>query len=216
MKKLVATSAIALMASGGALMAEMELSFYTGYQSAPHSSVTGDDDGAAFDFGAQWEGRPGQAPPYYGLRWTRWVNEKWGYGVELNHAKVYADDDTLSKNGFKNLEFTDGLNLVTVNGYRRWQNENRRWTPYAGAGIGLAIPHVDIETSSGNKTFEYQVTGPAVVWMGGISYDINDRWSLFGEYKGSFSSNTASLSDGGELKTDLITNALNIGVSYKF
>ncbi|WP_420861961.1 outer membrane protein [Algirhabdus cladophorae] len=216
MRMFVLSGLVAFIASVSTAVAEMELSVYTGFQTAPHSTVSGDDDGTEFDFGAQWEGRSGQAPPYYGLRLTWWKNESWGYGVELNHAKVYADDDTLDDSGFSNLEFTDGLNLLTVNGYRRWQDETRRWTPYVGAGIGLAIPHVDVQTPKGNETFEYQITGPAVVWMGGVSYDFNERWAVFGEYKGSFSSNTASLDGGGELKTDLITNALNIGLSYKF
>lgn len=210
---LLATTALVL--SAGLVLAETELSVYTGFQTAPHGTIEGDNDGADFDFGVEWEGRSGEAPPYYGFRYTRWQNENWGWGVEFNHAKVYADDDTLDNEGFDRLEFTDGLNLLTVNGMYRWQNENSRWTPYVGAGAGLSIPHVDV-TIGDNKTFGYQLTGYAVIAMAGVSYDINDTWAVFGEYKGSFSSNTAELDGGGELSTDIITNAINLGVTYKW
>ena len=196
-------------------LAEWEISVYTGFQTAPHSGVEGDANGLPFDFTAEWEGRPFEAPPYYGVRVTYWQNAAWGYGVELNHAKVYADDDTLDDNGFDDLEFTDGINLVTLNGYRRWQQEGRRWTPYVGGGLGVAIPHVDVEIGE-SETFEYQLTGPAVVWLGGVSYTLNDRWAVFGEYKGSYSMNEAELDGGGTLETDIVTNALNLGLTLRF
>ncbi|NSX54134.1 outer membrane protein [Parasulfitobacter algicola] len=207
-------AALMFLAASPAL-AELEISVYTGVQTAPHSSVEGNNNGVPFDFGVEWEGRSGDAPPYYGLRLTWWQNEKWGYGVEMNHAKVYADDDTLRDSGFTDLEFTDGLNLVTINGFRRWQQDDSRWTPYVGAGVGLAIPHVDIQVGS-NDTFGYQITGPAVVAMAGVNYEITDTWSVFGEYKGSFSSNTVDLDGGGDLQTDIVTNALNLGLSFNF
>lgn len=211
----IAAAAFMLLLPVGAQAADLELSFYTGYQTAPHSTVTGNDPAlGGLDFRAGWEGKSFEAPPYYGLRAMWWQPSGWGYGVELNHAKVYADGETRSDNGFERLELTDGLNLVTANLMRRWQSDSR-WTPYVGGGIGVAVPHVDVTTPSG-VTFEYQVTGPAVILVAGAAYSINDRWSVFGEYKGSYSSNTLDLEGGGELQTDIITNALNIGVTFKF
>lgn len=213
--KPVLLASVASLAFASMAAAEAEFSFYTGFQSAPHGSIEGDNDGDDFDLDVEWEGRSGDAPIYYGFRYTRWVNETLGWGVELNHAKVYADDDTLDEGGFDSLELTDGLNLLTVNGFYRWKDDTRRWTPYVGGGAGLAIPHVDVEIGD-NKTFEYQITGPAIVLMAGVSYDINETWAVFGEYKGSYSSNTADLDGGGELETDIITNAINFGVTYKW
>lgn len=197
--------------------AEIELSFYTGYQTAPHSDVSGSDPGGVgdFDFNAEWKGKSFDMPPYYGIRATWWRTDRFGLGVEFNHAKVYASDDTLADNGFDRLELTDGHNLVTVNAFYRWPQPDRRWTPYVGGGLGVAIPHVDV-TTVGGKTFEYQLTGAAVVWMAGISYELNDTWSVFGEYKGSYSQNDIDLDNGGSMDTDIITNALNIGISYRF
>lgn len=196
--------------------AETELSFYTGIQEAPHSRVEGTDPGGAgaFNFLTSWEGKSFQAPPYWGVRATWWQNARWGYGIDFNHAKVIADPATRAANGFSRLEFTDGLNILTANVWRRWQNDTN-WTPYVGGGIGFAFPHVDVE-SAGGTTFEYQITGPAVAVVAGVKYDFNDRWGVFGEYKGTYSMNEADLASGGTLSTDIVTNAFNIGVAFSF
>lgn len=200
--------------------AEFELGVYGGVQTAPHSVVEGKDPGGLgdFDFTAGWEGRSFEVPYYYGLRGTWWRDGgRLGYGLEFNHAKVYADDETLEDEGLAILEFSDGINFLTANVFYRWNdNPAQRWTPYVGGGVGLSIPHVEFQSDGGDKTFEYQVTGPAVQWVAGISYDLTDRWRVFGEYKGTFSQNKADLDGGGELETNIITNALNVGVSFNF
>ena len=198
--------------------AENELSFYTGIQESPHSRVRGNDPGGvgAFSFLSTWEGRSFEMPPYYGFRYTRWTSNTLGFGVDFTHNKVYADSATLASSGFTRLEFTDGLNILTANVWRRWPGAlGDKFTPYAGVGLGVAIPHVDVE-SAGGKTFEYQVTGPAAMWAAGVKYNFNDRWGVFGEYKGTYSQNEATLSNGGTLSSDILTNAVNIGVSFSF
>jgi lipid A oxidase len=200
-----------------AALAEVELSFYGGSQGSPHSVVSGNDPGGigAFNFTAGWDGRSIEMPPYYGIRYTTWTSDTFGWGFEMNHAKIYANDATLAASGFSRLEFSDGLNLLTVNAFRRWTDTPWAVTPYVGAGIGISVPHVEV-TSPGGTTFEYQVTGPAVQWVAGASYPLSDRWSVFGEYKGSYSKNSADLTNGGTLETNIVTNALNIGVSLGF
>ncbi len=194
----------------GADAAELEISVYGGVQSAPASRI----DSPAGRDSVGWEGRSFEEPPYYGLRATWWQNERWGWGVEVNHAKVYADDP--GDYGYNRLEFTDGINFVTANLFRRWQQPGRRITPYVGGGIGVAIPHVDVQPIGEVQTFGYQVTGPVVQLVAGASYALDDRWSVFGEYRGTWSRHKADLDSGGSLKTDLVTNALNIGISRKF
>ncbi|SFR08420.1 outer membrane protein [Poseidonocella sedimentorum] len=202
---------------GGFLGGDLELSIYSGMQTAPHSRIEGDYPGGGdIDSLIGWEGRSFEAPPYYGLRATWWRSERIGYGVEFTHAKTYAPDDEKAEAGFDRLEFTDGLNLLTLNAHRRWPDRFGAVTPYVGGGLGLAIPHVDVETTAGDKTFGYQVTGPAARLTAGASYAIGESTSLFGEYQFTYSSNTADLDGGGELKTDIITNALNLGVSFSF
>lgn len=206
---------LALLPALPAAAADLELSVYAGVQTVQPSGVSGRDPVlGAFAFSVDWAGKPTAMPPYYGLRATWWQPTGWGWGVDVNHVKAYADDAAMGANGFSRLEFTDGLNLVTVNALRRW-DIGAPVRPYLGLGIGAAIPHVDV-TTPGGRTYGYQVTGPAVVWMAGASLPLKDRWSVFGEYKGSRSWNTADLDGGGSLKTNLTTHALNLGISYSF
>jgi len=216
MKNVLQLAAV-LLSFSGAAFAQSELSFYGGFQGAPHSVVSGTDPGGIgdFEFTAGWEGRSFTAPPHYGFRYTRWSSETFGWGVDFNHTKVYADDETLARSGMSILEFSDGLNILTVNAYRKWPDSGWVVTPYVGAGVGMAIPHVEVDSGAG-KTFEYQISGPAVQWVAGASYPINDRWSVFGEYKGTYSMNSTDLVSGGNLDTNIITNALNVGVSLGF
>ncbi len=201
--------------------AETELSFYTGIQGARHSRVKGNDPTGigSFDFLSKWEGRSFEMPPYYGFRATWWTpgNNNLGFGLDFSHNKVYASGETLAESKFKTLEFTDGLNTITANVWYRWPGHlaNDRVSPYVGVGVGLSIPHVEVDTG-GAKTFEYQMTGVAVQAVTGVKYSFNDHWVVFGEYKGIYSMNEVDLKGGGTLDTDVITNALNIGVSLSF
>lgn len=197
----------------------LQFSVYGGLQSAPHSSttVTGDRLLPDSDFTAGWEGRSTDTPLYYGLRATWWQTDRLGFGLDMNHAKVYADDETLAETGFEHLEFSDGLNIVTVNAYYRWPGALGQLTPYVGGGVGVALPHVELrDDETGSDTFGYQLTGPAATVIAGVEYPINDTWSVFGEYKGTYSRNEAELDSGGTLEADIVTNALNVGVSFNF
>ena len=217
MKTVILAVASASCLYANVASAEMEVSVYTGWQTAPHSRVTGDHpDGGTYDALIGWEGRSFEAPPYYGVRGTWWRDERLGFGLEFTHAKVYAPDSEKEAIDFNRMEFTDGLNLITVNAYRRWKNQWQNFTPYVGGGIGLAIPHVDVESAGGEKTFGYQVTGPAVRLIAGMTYDINDRYAVFGEYQFTYSDNEADLEGDGSLDTVIKTNALNFGVTLKF
>ncbi len=201
---------VGMMAGAPVSAQQIELSFYGGVQTSPHSVITttlyGEDT-------VGWKGKSLSMPPYYGLRATMWQPNGFGWAIEINHAKVYADRP--SDYGFERLEFTDGLNLVTLNAFKRYVTD-RKMTPYIGAGIGAAIPHVDITPNGGQHTFGYQLTGVAVQWVAGASMPINDKWRAFAEYKGSFSRNHVNLDGAGTLDTNIITNALNIGASYSF
>ncbi len=198
-------------------VAEMELSFYSGWQTAPHSRLKGDyPGGGTYNGLIGWDGKSFEMPPYYGVRGTWWKDERFGYGLEFTHSKVYAPDDEAAGIGFKNFEFTDGLNIVTANAIRRWPDQWGGVTPYLGGGLGVAVPHVDAETTGGDKTFGYQFTGPAARLIAGASYDISDRVALFGEYQFVYSHNEGDLDGGGDFETDVKTNALNVGLSLKF
>lgn len=193
-----------------------EISAYGGYQFTPHStvSVTGQPD-----FTAGWNTKPFAMPPYYGVRGTYWFGNgalsNWGVSLDYTHTKVYADGDTLAKTGWSVFEFTDGLNLLTVNALYKFPIEGSKWTPYVGAGVGVNIPHVEV-TRGVNRTFDYQIGGPTVQAQVGVRYEFTENWSAFAEYKGNYSWINVDIDNGAKLKTNIVTNAFNLGVSYKF
>lgn len=206
----------AALGAANPALAEVELSFYGGLQGALPSDVTIADDAAIADssFEIDWEGRSFEAPPYYGIRVTRWQSPTFGYGVEFAHSKVYPKDGALPE-GISRLEFTDGLNTLTANAYYRWQNALGDITPYVGGGVGLSIPHVEVSAED-SRTFGYQVTGPAATVIAGARMPIAENWSVFGEYKGTYTANEGDLEAGGTVSSDIFTNALNVGVSFNF
>jgi lipid A oxidase len=201
---------IAALLAAVSARAEVELSAYGGFQTAPHSTIEHSSLGSER---VKWEGKSFEMPPYWGLRATWWRDERLGYGVELNHAKVYADDP--GAYGYELLELTDGINFLTANIWRRWQ-DGGQLTPYVGAGIGVAVPHVEVQPAGEVRTVGYQLTGPAIQFVAGASWAIEPKWAVFGEYKFTWSSHEMDLDSGGTLSTDIITNALNIGMSYRF
>ncbi|WP_117190860.1 outer membrane protein [Rhizobium terrae] len=194
-----------------------EISAYGGYQFSPHSKVTISDQA---DFTAGWETKPFAMPPYWGVRGTYWFDggalSNWGISLDYTHAKVYADNETFAKSGgWSVFEFTDGLNLLTVNALYKFPIEGTKWTPYVGAGIGINIPHVEVTRPSG-RTFDYQFGGATVQAQVGIRYQFTENWSAFAEYKGNYSWVDVDIDSGASLKTNILTNAINLGVNYKF
>ncbi|QEW18806.1 hypothetical protein LA6_000981 [Marinibacterium anthonyi] len=215
----IMTVALATTAGASAARAEIQISAYSGIQGAHSSDVSGNDPSGVgpFSFNANWDGNSMDSPPYYGFRATWWRDEAWGFHLDFTHSKVYASDGTLNATGFKTLEFTDGLNNLTVGVTRRWLDQWGKVTPYVGAGVGVAIPHVEVQsTATSDRTLEYQISGANVALMAGLSYALTDRWAVFGEYKTTYSWVDADLKGGGDLSTEIWTNAVNFGVSMSF
>ena len=194
----------------------IEIGVYGGVQSSPHSRITGKHStaGAQYSELVGWEGKSFDAPIYYGIRATFWHSNKLSYGAEFTHTKAYAPDSALQSTGFDRLEFTDGHNIITININRRWNLGN--FNSYSLIGLGIALPHVDALPSGGLRTFEYQYTGPAFRAAVGLSKKLNENFSIFTEYQFTASDNKVSLRNGGTLNTKLLTNAINVGISYKF
>ncbi|TRL39133.1 outer membrane protein [Rhizobium straminoryzae] len=195
---------------------DFEISGYGGWQSAPHSHVDVSDQPG---FGAGWEGKSFASPPYWGIRGTYWFDggalSNLGISLDYTHDKVYADDETMAKAGWSHFEFTDGLNILTLNALYRFPLQDLPITPYVGAGVGINVPHVEVTRPSG-KTFDYQFGGATIQAQAGVSYRFTDNWSAFLEYKGTYNWIDVDIDSNASLKTDIITHAVNFGVSYKF
>jgi lipid A oxidase len=199
-----------------AVAEDLQFSAYGGYQTAPHSGVDVSD---GTHFNAGWEGKSFGSPPYYGARVTWWLESfnhpNLGLSIDYTHDKVYADQKTLDTSGWSHFEFTDGLNLLTANALYRFPLDGKRWTPYVGAGVGINIPHVEVTRPQGT-TFDYEFGGMTLQAQAGVDFRITERWSTFVEYKGTYSWIDVPIDSGDRLKTNIITNAVNLGVSFHF
>ena len=191
-----------VLAAATPALAEVELSFYGGWQGAPNGGLTISGSAPAGDNAEESLDDSG----VYGLRATWWGESGFGLGADFSHFGDGEDEgDALS---------FSGLDILTVNGLRRWEDGFGRVTPYVGAGLGVAM--ADIEAAEGTGTSEAEVTGPAVSWMAGASVPITESWSVFGEYKGTYSTGEADLDGGGTVESDTVTNSINLGVSFSF
>jgi lipid A oxidase len=212
---LAALAISAFVLAAGQASAEMQFSVYGGVQGATGSNVK-TSDGADFD--PNWSGKSFKMPPYFGFRGIWWLDQfdkpNWGVSLDYTHAKVYGDLGNTP--GWSHFEFTDGLNMLTLNGLYRFQDLSRKWTPYVGLGAGINVPHVEVTRPSG-RTFDYKFGGLSLQAQAGVSYQFTKRWSTFVEYKGNYNFvNDVSIDSGDTLKTRVFTHALNIGVSFSF
>jgi lipid A oxidase len=195
--------------------AEDLLSVYGGVQGALSSHVSGQDtDRTKLSFDADWEGQSLDLPPYYGLRYTRWLPNNWGWAIDFTHAKIFADEETLARSGFERLSLSHGLNTLTVGVLRRFPTSGPM-TPYLGAGLGISSPHVEaFSPAAAEGTSEYQFGGPVAEVRAGLDWRLSERWSIFAEYEGTYADLDADLKGGGSLHSEIRTNAINLGVSF--
>ena len=168
-----------------------------------------------------WTGEPFDDPPYYGVRGTYWTARAPKFGVMLDfaHAKAIsirdqAVEQTGTRDGkpvpakepvketFTKLEYSHGLNFLTLNAVYRMSGWHGRFVPYLGAGAGLMIPHTEIarkDIGRQNWTYRYEITGPGFQGLAGIEWRFfpSDRYAVFTEYKAGLAVNSTELLEGG-------------------
>jgi hypothetical protein len=178
-------------------------------------------------------------PKYYGFRFSYWNRSapRWGFVLDFTHAKIYAElDATVRVTGarrgetvdgsqalgdtFSELAMSHGHNTVTINGMYRWVRDNpsggnHRLTPYVAFGIGVAIPHVEVQTGE-SVTHEYQFAGPTAQGLGGLDVRIWKGLSVFAEYRLNYARLSTDLTDGGSLKLAPWTNHFSAGLTFTF
>ena len=180
-----------------------------------------------------WEGKPFHPPPYYGYRAIYWLSDRYGVMLDFTHIKAIAIKNRPGQqSGFKDgdhvptqapvsatlkrLEFTHGYNLLTLNALRRASMRAPNLMPYAGVGLGVAIPHVEVQRADkplSTRTYEYQITGPALQLLGGIEWRLGRRLSLFVEYKLTCAMIRGDLVGGGKVTTNLCTHQVPVGIA---
>ena len=233
---------VALGISADAAAGDFQFGLYGGWSGSFDSDATfkrGDSDFTLHSI--PWEGLSFDykgGAPYYGIRGTYWLNStpmpapKWGIMLDYTHAKVRAEGSAKVKatgtymgkpapnqmkisNTFSRFEFTDGLNLLTLNAVRQLPSLGVVH-PYLGGGLGIARPHVEVTGPGFPKTFEYQVTGLAAQILAGVDVPLTEHFSIFSEYKLSYAGVDADLSKGGHLNTNVWTNHILVGASLRF
>lgn len=172
-----------------------------------------------------------ESPFYYGLRLTHWFDHApLGVMLDFSNAKAAAGpDDRVEASGiragtgisgaepavdaFPALQLPRSPDMLTLNGLYRPQSWD--WIdPYAGLGLGIAIPQVAVG-ASGFQTSEYQVAGPAAQGLAGLNFQLYGRFSVFAEYKLSYAEVEANLAGGGALDVEPWTNQFIAGVSFR-
>ena len=148
-----------------------------------------------------WIGRPFKSPIYYGLRGMHWpMSSRLGGMVDFTHAKAISvreqpvrfsgtrdgkpyDRTATIGDTFRHLEFSHGHNMLTLNGLMRLGRIGPSLQPYVGAGLGVSLPHTEVQFLDETKrTYEYQLTGGVGQVLGGIEIRL-PRVSVLIEYK---------------------------------
>lgn len=188
-----------LLLAAAPAAAEVELSFYGGWQGAPDGGVTV-SDGAA-----EREVSVGEGGLGYGARATWWVGGDFGVALDYSHLATGEEAGGVTRGA------TDTL---TLGGLYRWPDAFGGVTPYVGAGVGLA--RADITLQEGAIASEVEATGAAASVVAGASVPLGDNWAVFGEYEGTFTDLEGDTADGRSVATDGLTNSINLGVSFSF
>lgn len=183
----------------------------------------------------EWYDRSFDTPLYYGLRVSYFSgpNDAHGAAIEFTHAKMYAHIereaqvsgrrasqvvDTVEplRQTFQNLALSHGYNYLTVNWlYRDTPTRDHGWyntmLPYIGAGVGVALPHVEV-TVADEHLDNYQLAGWVTQMILGTSL-AGDANPLRAEYKYSQGWLRARLPRGSEVELNPGTHHLTFGVS---
>lgn len=227
-------------AAAGTAQSEIQVGLYGGRSSSPDSDVhfTSPDDTDMTLTNVKWSSDSFKPSPFYGGRGIDWNARapRLGVMVDFTHAKATAiRSQTVTHHGkhkgvevpasgpitdiFRKLEFTHGLNYLTLNGVFRATGLNRRIVPYAGLGIGFMVPHVNVRRAGQAKEDEFheaQVTGMAAQVFGGIEWRVfkSDRRSVFTEYKLTLAPNLVTLKDGGSVTANIRVHQFIFGGYY--
>jgi lipid A oxidase len=237
----VVLCALCLIAAGTA-DAEFLLSQHTGLGLTADADLRlRADDGTDLTFhGVSFRHESFEFPLYYDVRlaWFPRLSSHWGVGLEFVHAKmILEDDDVVRVTGrrggepvdvrervdatIESFNATNGLNLLTIDAiYRRFPGDQRGGRPrllqpYAGAGVGMAVPHV--ESSIGSVPYQgYQWHGPVLMGFAGVHFVVARGVALSCEYKLSYADLREMSVPGGTLGVAPLTHHVAAGFSLWF
>jgi lipid A oxidase len=190
-----------------------------------------------------WQGKSFEGPLYYGIRGGWWIDPlpELGVSIDFTHAKAIADlERPVSVSGlvgriprpvhgvvppsrmFERLEFSHGLNTLTLDLLLRWLPHGERdasalgrLQPYVGLGVGVAIPHVEVRYGPYDAD-GYQLAGPAAQGLVGLNVDVVRYVSVFAEYRLAWTDVDARVGAAGRLGTQLWTQHVSVGLTLSY
>jgi lipid A oxidase len=240
--RILALLIFALAIAVGSARGELDISLFTGVALTPDNDLelrhAGGTNLTFHDVG--YEGRDFESPPYYGFRGLWFPNEhsNWGFGVEFFHIKLYAEtESTVRVTGQRNGKSLDaneridntvqgfsishGLNFPLADVVYRWFPAPRDHgfpnclQPYAGIGLGAAVPHVESEVFDRFHE-EYQFHGPGVQGFVGVNIDISKNLGAIFEYKLTYANLGELDIPDGSIQITPLTNNLVFGVTFRY
>lgn len=231
-----------LLVEGPLARAEVDLSIFTGVALTQDNDLDLHQRGGTdLTFhGISYEGRDFEVPPFYGARalWFPSEGSHWGFGAEFIHLKLYAETDaTVHVTGQRNgtsvndneriedtigsFSLSHGLNFALGDIVYRWLPGKREkdflghLQPYAGVGLGAAVPHVE-SNIGGIFHEEYQLHGPGVEGLAGVNIELTGHWGLMLEYKFTYANLDSLDVPGGSIELTPLTHSLVTGLTFSF
>jgi len=194
--------------------------FYGGLQGANSSHVTGEDPGpggvGSFSFKSEWEGRSFRDPFYYGLRAHYWLKPSLALSLDFTHSKIYSTKKTLLDNNLKTIEFTDGINTLTLSALIN-KSVYKNIFAYIALGAGVSIPKIEFQSAAATyRTFYFHLGGVVAQLQFGVEKKMANGFSLFTEYVLNYHKMDVKLVKQGNLQTQFLSHALNFGFGYGF
>ncbi len=184
--------------------------------------------------GVRFDDQSLRSPPYYGYRATYFPRERSpvGLGLEFVHFKAIArtaaayraqgtlngrpvDADARLADTVQSFEVSHGMNLLTFNLQARPPSRGAAW-PYAGAGLGISIPHVESEVEGRGGSRRYALgSHPAFQAFAGVRGTPWKDLIVFGEYKYSDARLDAPVA-GGTASVRFATHHVIVGTGVRF
>ncbi len=134
---------------------------------------------------------------------------------DLSYRRNQVDEFEIlgrSQSGDGNVNSTAFL----VNAFYDFDN-NSRWTPYVGGGVGLARVEWDGVEASGGARLDDDVYLGAAQLGGGVAFRVTENFDLTADYR-AFATGIAEIDDqnGDEVEIDYVSSSIIFGVRVRF
>lgn len=188
--------------------ASQEAGFYLGFSGA----VTGAD--TRFDYAT------GTDDADYDIGWgvSGFAGYDFGNGLRTELELGFRQNNV--SNIDTSIDKSDGgetrADLAMVNVIYGFENESR-FTPYLGAGVGIAhVSHGLVQSVAGDTVHDDYVA-PAGQAIAGVSVDLNPHWKAFADYRFLATTSQGTINSGGvDVDSRFRSQTVNFGLLRKF